>query len=99
MDGRARSRGLDRVCRACLGGFFGAVIAVVPLAATAQDAPQIEDAPAPPEYAEAIQEAVGHYSAGRWRQAQKAFARAHALQPSARTYRGLGLSAFYLDEL
>jgi hypothetical protein len=64
----------------------------------AQDAPQLTDAAGPPGYAEAIREAVDHYSAERWRPAQKAFARAHALQPSARTYRGLGLSAFYLDE-
>lgn len=65
--------------------------------------PQVVDAAGPdvagpPGYAEAIREAVDHYSAQRWRLAQKAFARAHALQPSARTYRGLGLSAFYLDE-
>src|SRR5688500_9579869 len=51
-----------------------------------------------PGYAEAIGEAIEHYSAHRWPEAQAAFARAHALQPSARTYRGLGLAAFYLQE-
>lgn len=63
-------------------------------------------APAPPAvesafvpgYAEAIGEAIEHYTARRWPEAQAAFARAHELQPSARTYRGLGLAAFYLEK-
>ncbi|HKU36816.1 MAG TPA: hypothetical protein VJR89_01680, partial [Polyangiales bacterium] len=50
------------------------------------------------EYADEIRAAVEHYSARRWSEAHAAFARAHALQPSARTFRGLGLAAFYLEQ-
>jgi len=80
------------------GFWLGVMLAgaLVAGAARAQDAqPQVGDAA--PGYSEAIAEAVDHYSAGRWRRAQEAFARAHALQPSARTYRGLGLANFYLE--
>jgi hypothetical protein len=49
-------------------------------------------------YADVIREAVEHYEARRWHDAHAAFARAHALRPSARTHRGLGLAAFYLGD-
>ena len=70
-------------------GFVGQVGAQSPVE------PEAAGVSAEPAYGEAIRTAVAHYSAGRWREAQLAFARAHALQPSARTQRGLGLAAFY----
>lgn len=79
--------------------FLAWFLTVSASATRAQDVSPAADAAGPRGYAEAIREAVDHYAAQRWRPAQKAFARAHALQPSARTYRGLGLSAFYLGEL
>jgi len=99
MDGAVHSRRNERNG----GVWLAACLAMALLGglqrARAQDAPQAEDTVAAPGYAEAIREAVEAYSAGQWRNAQQAFARAHALHPSARTFRGLGLSAFYLGEL
>ena len=60
--------------------------------------PPTAEASAVPGYTEAVGAAIEHYSAHRWREAQVAFARAHELQPSARTYRGLGLAAYYVGE-
>jgi hypothetical protein len=92
MGGRQGKR-TDRVTALCLGGLLAST-AVVSAAAQSQPQP----AHAVPGYAEAIAEAVAHYGARRWRDAHTAFTRAHALQPSARTHRGLGLTAFYLDD-
>jgi len=50
----------------------------------------------PPGYREAIDEAIAEYSAGRYPEARALFTRAHALQPSARTLRGLGMAEFEL---
>lgn len=49
-------------------------------------------------YGAAIDEAVAAFEGGRWLEARAAFARAHAIAPSARTFRGLGLASFYLKE-
>ncbi|MBX7194896.1 MAG: tetratricopeptide repeat protein [Sandaracinaceae bacterium] len=43
-------------------------------------------------------EAVAEYDAGRYAEAQALFRRAHALAPSARTLRGLGMAAFELRQ-
>jgi tetratricopeptide (TPR) repeat protein len=96
MDGRGQGSRFGRAKRIGLGGLL-ACAALVAKAEGQAPAPQLEDAPAAASYAEAIGEAVGHYSAQRWQQAHDAFARAHALQPSARTLRGLGLANFYLE--
>lgn len=79
----------------CLVGSAG-LGAVSAAGAAAQVASSEAAEAAAPGYLEAVHEAVGHYSAGRWMEAQRAFEQAHALQPSARTFRGLGLSAYYL---
>jgi len=89
---------LGRAVGVWVGYFVACAIAIARVEAQEPASDRAADAPASTGYAEAINEAVGHYSAGRWRQAQEAFERAHALQPSARTYRGLGLAAFYLDD-
>lgn len=49
-------------------------------------------------YDAAINTAVAHYRNKEWQAAREAFARAHALRPSARTFRGLGLSAYYAQD-
>lgn len=99
MEGRGHGKKCDRVCGVWLGLFLACATVGCEVEARAQYSPTAEEASAGPAgYTEAIQEAIDHYSAGRWRQAQEAFTRAHALQPSARTYRGLGLSTFYLGD-
>jgi hypothetical protein len=96
MDVRGQGGRIDRVTVACLGCLLACIVPAQ-VQAQAPGAPVAQE-PDAAAYTEAIGEAVGHYSGGRWREAQIAFARAHALQPSARTYRGLGLSAFYLED-
>lgn len=49
-------------------------------------------------YEAAITAAVAHYRNKEWQAARDAFARAHELRPSARTFRGLGLSAYYAHD-
>jgi hypothetical protein len=50
----------------------------------------------PPGYRVAIDEAIAEYAAGRYPEARALFLRAHTLQPSARTLRGLGMAEFEL---
>lgn len=90
-------------------GFFRLTLALAwiacatgPRGASAQDAPAPASAPAPTaatlsadvEYDEAIEDALREYRLANWEEAAALFARAHALRPSARTLRGLGLSEF-----
>jgi hypothetical protein len=55
------------------------------------------------EFSETIKHAVAEYEGGNWGEAHALFARAHDLNPSARTWRGLGLASFelrhYLDAI
>ena len=48
------------------------------------------------DYEDAIDQAVAEFQAGHWHEARTLFERAHALAPSARTLRGLGIVAFEL---
>jgi tetratricopeptide (TPR) repeat protein len=48
------------------------------------------------EYARTIREAIAEAAAAHWEEARALFERAHALEPSARTLRGLGIAAFEL---
>jgi hypothetical protein len=70
----------------------------IPLAVHAQGKPNTE---ATPEYRASIDEAVREYEARHFEEARSLFARAVAMQPSARAYRGLGMAEFelrnYLD--
>jgi hypothetical protein len=59
-------------------------------------APAVADGAEPPGYREAIQEAIAEYDAARYAEARALFTRAHALAPSARTLRGLGMTEFEL---
>ena len=54
--------------------------------AAAQDSAESYDA--------IIAEAVSEYDEGMWQEARILFKRAHALKPSARTWYGIGISAF-----
>lgn len=47
-------------------------------------------------YRAIIREAVAEFSAGRWEEARALFTKAHRINPSARTLRGLGMTAFEL---
>jgi hypothetical protein len=49
-----------------------------------------------PEYRRTIDDAVTEFRAGHWEEARALFGRAHELEPSARTLRGLGMTAFEL---
>jgi hypothetical protein len=49
-----------------------------------------------PEYRRTIDDAVTEFRSGHWEEARALFARAHELEPSARTLRGLGMTAFEL---
>ncbi len=94
----------DRILLACLGGALGGLLVLTaPHSVAAQAAPAAATTPTADSaesatYRASIEEAVQHFSAGRWSAARSAFARAHALAPSARTFRGLGLAAFYLQD-
>ncbi len=46
------------------------------------------------EYQQTIREAVGEYRAGRFDEARVLFEKAHAIEPNARTLRGIGLAAY-----
>lgn len=50
------------------------------------------------EYRAVVSLAVGELNAGRYDEALAQFLRAHALQPSARTRRGIGLAAYALGD-
>jgi hypothetical protein len=55
------------------------------------------------QYQTTIEEAVREFGLGNWAEARALFRRAHALTPSARTFRGMGMAAFelklYVDAL
>jgi hypothetical protein len=62
------------------------------------DARAHDDVPATAqaEYRDVVARAVAEFSAGRWEEARSLFLRAHALWPSARTFRSLGMTSFEL---
>lgn len=73
----------------CLAAFLCDVVrADPPPAATAQQA----------SYDPLIEEAVQAYEAGRYAEARSSFRRAHALYPTSRTLRGIGMCSFNLGD-
>lgn len=84
----ACSRGSRAWVAACA---VACLLATVPAEVLAQAAPA-----EPAGYREAIDEAIAEYGAGRYPEARALFLRAHTLQPSARTLRGLGMAEFEL---
>ncbi|MEY4514200.1 MAG: hypothetical protein RLZZ450_6322 [Pseudomonadota bacterium] len=59
-------------------------------------AAKADDTAEPPAYRETVAEALEEYQAQNYLEAHALFARAHALWPSARTFRGLGVVSFEL---
>lgn len=80
-----------RVC--CAGVLVGLLFAVAPsaLAQAPGEAPAEST-----EVREILREAVMEYGAAHYEEALALFQRAHALQPGARTLRGVGMAAFEL---
>lgn len=50
------------------------------------------------EYQRIVRDALSEYNSGNFAEAQALFERAHALRPSARTFRGLGRASFELKQ-
>lgn len=69
-------------------------LVIVALAASARvaDAQTV----APDDYRQTIEDAVEEFADGHWEEARALFKRAHALQPNARTLRGMGMADFEL---
>ena len=89
----------------CTGLWAWAVVACLLLDApltAAQASPAGKPAPTRPaqvsldEYGRAVEAAVAAYNRDDYATARRYFARAHELRPSARTWRGLGTTAFEL---
>src|SRR5690349_17885891 len=68
--------------------------APAPTSAPAQPAPAQPASPGDRDYDATIESALNEYRLGNWDEATALFVRAHALRPSARTLRGMGLSEF-----
>lgn len=60
--------------------------------------PAADEDPDEAEYWRLVDEAIAHSSAARFHEALALFLRAHALRPSARTLRGIGLMRFELGD-
>lgn len=56
------------------------------------------DGPDAPEYRALVSEALAEFDSGHFAEARALFLHAHAINPSSRTLRGLGLSSFELRE-
>ena len=64
------------------------------LSSTTETTTPTEPTPAPSEYDALVLRALAAYDAGRWDQSRELFERAHALDPTARTLRTIGMTAF-----
>jgi hypothetical protein len=74
-----------------------------PQSAAAQSRGSVNAAGEDAEYRSVIEEALAEYNRGNWEEAAALFDRAHRLNPSARTLRGMGLTAYearrYVDAI
>lgn len=50
------------------------------------------------QYEQTVRRALAEYEAGNWEEARASFRQAHGLNPNARTWRGMGISAFELRQ-
>jgi tetratricopeptide (TPR) repeat protein len=75
--------------------FACAVVSRPPLPVRAQATPS-EASDAPDEFSREIRVAVDAYDRDDYSVAREHFLRAHEIQPNARTWRGLGMTAFEL---
>ena len=90
-------------CAWLLAALLGTLAGQASRAAAQTTPAQAAPAPAPaapapesPAYHKAIDDAVLEFRAGHWEEARALFGRAHELEPSARTLRGLGMTAYEL---
>lgn len=84
-----RKTSLCGLCSLCLAVFFcTGVRAEPPLTAT----------PVQSSYEPLIEEALQAYETGRYAEARSMFRRAHALNPTSRTLRGIGMCSFNLGD-
>src|SRR5262245_21535053 len=93
LDGSRIADEVDcRRVRLCLSSLlcFARALSLLTSSALAQEEPD--------EYREAIEAAVEELNAGLYEEALAQFSRAHELQPSARTLRGIGLAAYELRD-
>ncbi len=93
----ARNQCLD-VTRALHAWLFtlGFLASTVTAQAESSTVPVAEVQAAPPGYREAVEHALAELRVGNFLEARAMFAHAHALMPSAKTLRGLGLAEFEL---
>lgn len=88
---------LERCARmgsSALGRFARSILVSSMLALMAPPVRAQEAEPA--GYREAVEQALNEYGLKNYEEASALFARAHALYPNARTFRGLGMAAFEL---
>src|SRR5262249_3565384 len=78
--------------------WFGAAGCLLATAGAAAAEAEQGSGPDPSAYTEAIGQAVKEFEAARFEAALSAFKAAHALQPSARTFRGIGLASYSLGD-
>jgi hypothetical protein len=78
---------------------LGCMSLSLPQSAAAQARGSSEDA----EYRSVVEEALAEFNRGNWEEAAALFERAHRINPSARTLRGMGLTAYearrYVDAI
>lgn len=91
--------GLTRAAQACKYGIFSSACVVIAtamlsVASTRAAAEDTTDAKVEAEYQQLINDALSEYDRGSWEESAALFRRAHELIPSARTLRGLGLTAY-----
>jgi hypothetical protein len=72
------------------------IVALLSVGTASAASPEAETEAASPEYQRALDAAVAAHRQGRWTEAYAALTQAHAIAPSARTYRALGMTAFEL---
>jgi hypothetical protein len=92
MSSGSLSDGYTQDCLAC----FRVAVLTLAWIWTSVAPAKADDTLAPLAYRETIAEALEEYQAQNYLEAYALFARAHALWPSARTFRGLGVVSFEL---
>ena len=86
---------LGALCLFALAGSAAAQAGAAPAEGAATPAAAAPPAPvAATEYDALVLRALAAYDAGRWDEARDLFERAHAIDPTARTLRTIGMSAF-----
>ena len=87
----------DAVGRTSLSGLFSLCFAVL-LCTGVRAEPPLTATPAQSAYEPLIEEALQAYETGRYAEARSMFRKAHALNPTSRTLRGIGMCSFNLGD-